>query len=46
MREYGDNEKEPLGLDENGQIKISHDAEDIKKMVEMGMIKQSYQSPS
>ena len=40
-REYGENEKEPLGLDENGQIKLSHDAEDIKKMVEMGMIKQS-----
>ena len=42
MREYGENEKEPLGLDENGQIKLSHDAEDIKQMVEMGMIKQSY----
>ena len=26
-------EKEPLGLDENGQIKLTHDAEDIKSMV-------------
>ena len=39
-------EKEPLGLDENGQIKLSHDAEDIKQMVELGMIKQSLGSPS
>ena len=32
-------EKEPLGLDENGQVKLTHDAEDIKQMLEMGMLK-------
>lgn len=36
---YDANFKEPLGLDENGQIKVSHDVDDIKKMVELGMIK-------
>ena len=39
-------EKEPLGLDENGQIKLTHDAEDIKQMLEMGMLKQSHGAPS
>ena len=36
---YGDDFKEPLGLDENGLIKVSHDAKDIQEMVNRGMIK-------
>ena len=34
-----DCEKEKLGLDENGQIKISHGVEEIKQMVELGVVK-------
>ena len=32
-------------MDDSGQIKLTHDAEDIKKMVERGMIKSTF-SPS
>ena len=31
--------KPELGLDDNGQIKLGHGVEDIKEMVEKGMIK-------
>lgn len=32
-------EKEPLGLDEHGFIKPCHDAEDIQKMLDAGILK-------
>ena len=35
-----DNVKESLGLDADGQIKLSHGVEEIKEMVEKGMLKQ------
>lgn len=43
---YDENYKEPLGLDDNGQIKLSHDHTDIQKMIDRGMIKPSAYSPS
>ena len=39
---YDETNKEPLGLDESGQIKLSHDADDIKKMVASGVIKPNF----
>lgn len=36
---YDDDNKEVLGLDENGQIKLSHGPEEIKEMMDKGMVK-------
>ena len=33
VKNFDENDKEPLGLDENGQIKLSHGVEEIKEMV-------------
>ena len=38
-KNFDDTDKEKLGLDENGQIKVNHGEKEIKEMIEQGMIK-------
>lgn len=38
-KQFDDDFKEKLGLDENGQIKVSHGPEEIKEMLDKGMVK-------
>ena len=38
-KNFDDTDKEKLGLDENGQIRVNHGEKEIKEMIEQGMIK-------
>ena len=41
-KEYDENGKEILSLDDNGQIRVGHGVEEIKELVNQGLVKQTY----